>query len=151
MFCIFPFLLSCLSPPVCQYRVLHAFSCVIPSSSHPSSSLLSPHLFLISSLVSVYLVSACPRLFVLSLLLLLFGLSVVFNVSCEFLPPSSLFFLFLSGMWLFFILNCCPWVLICTLPLLLALCFLCFCHFVSFSAWTQFLLCSWFLWVSAFV
>ena len=108
MFCIFPFLLSCLSPPVCQYRVLHAFSCVIPSSSHPSSSLLSPHLFLISSLVSVYLVSACPRLFVLSLLLLLFGLSVVFNVSCEFLPPSSLFFLFLSGMWLFFYFELLP-------------------------------------------
>ena len=95
LLCIFPFLLSCPSPPVCKHCFLHAFSSVIPSSSHLSSSLLSPHLFLVLSLVSVYLVSACPLLFVRSSLLS--GVSVVFNVSSKVLPSSSLFFLFPSG------------------------------------------------------
>ena len=125
--CIFPFLLSCLSPPVCQYTSC-LILCVISSSSQMCSSLLSPHLFLVSSLVSVYLVPACPCLFVRSLLL--YGVSVVFNVSFEFLPLSSLFFLFPSGICFlggFWILVPKFWFVLCLFVGTLV-----FCYFVSF-------------------
>ena len=41
LLCLFPFLLACLSPSVCQYCFLDAFSSVFPSLSHLSSSLFS--------------------------------------------------------------------------------------------------------------
>ena len=52
---------------ICQYPSC-LLLCIFPSLSHLFSSLLSPHLFLVSSLVSVYLVSACPLLYVSSLM-----------------------------------------------------------------------------------
>ena len=72
-------------------------ACVFPSSFHLSSSLLSPHLLTVSSLVSVYLVSACPLLFVRSLLLS--GISVysacLLRVPCS---PVFLWYVFF-GYW----------------------------------------------------
>ena len=70
-----PFSISCVLPSVhvCLPLSVSVFSSVVPPLVISPGLLppLSPHLFLVSSLVSVYLVSAFPRVFVRSLVLFL--------------------------------------------------------------------------------
>ena len=105
---------------LCPFSV----SCVLPSV-RVCLPPLSPHLFLVSSLVSVCLVSAFPLVRVRSLLLF----------SLVKLPPASPLVPPVSRLVCFWILVLCG-SLICTLSFLLALCLL-FCHFDPFSLFTS--------------